>query len=295
MPVVLLLLGIVTVVAGLLLAAPVLTVRDGSFDIAAITPGVVAIVGGFVLIGLGLAVRALQRIERAIAERPAPVAAGTAEAPGATEAPDAAVRIPFPPKLESSTQSASAAAQASKATEDATLERMSVKFPNLTRIENTPATEGAEVSSTLRPVVQAEEEIGELKNSAVFVRRGNGASPARVAPRFDLKPRAGIVPDIRAKSPVFKSVAAARRAAEQAASQAAVPPATAEPPLVDETAIEAAPAAEKTPAASVLKSGVVEGMAYTLYSDGSIEAQLPQGTLRFGSIAALREHIESGS
>jgi hypothetical protein len=44
---------------------------------------------------------------------------------------------------------------------------------------------------------------------------------------------------------------------------------------------------------SVLKSGVVEGMAYTLYSDGSIEAQLPQGTLRFGSIGALRNHIES--
>jgi hypothetical protein len=44
---------------------------------------------------------------------------------------------------------------------------------------------------------------------------------------------------------------------------------------------------------SVLKSGVVEGMAYTLYSDGSIEAQLPQGTLRFGSISALRSHIEN--
>jgi hypothetical protein len=45
----------------------------------------------------------------------------------------------------------------------------------------------------------------------------------------------------------------------------------------------------------VLKSGVVEGMAYTLYSDGSIEAQLPQGTLRFGSIGALRSHIENSA
>jgi hypothetical protein len=51
----------------------------------------------------------------------------------------------------------------------------------------------------------------------------------------------------------------------------------------------------KAEAASILKSGVIEGMAYTLYSDGSIEAQLPQGTLRFGSIAALRDHIESQS
>ena len=44
---------------------------------------------------------------------------------------------------------------------------------------------------------------------------------------------------------------------------------------------------------AILKSGVVEGMAYTLYADGSIEAELPDGTVRFGSIAELRAHIES--
>jgi hypothetical protein len=36
-------------------------------------------------------------------------------------------------------------------------------------------------------------------------------------------------------------------------------------------------------------------MAYTLYSDGSIEAKLPQGVVRFASVAELREHIESSS
>ncbi len=46
---------------------------------------------------------------------------------------------------------------------------------------------------------------------------------------------------------------------------------------------------------AILKSGVVDGMAYTLYADGSIEAQLPQGTVRFGSIAELRAHIESNA
>ena len=45
----------------------------------------------------------------------------------------------------------------------------------------------------------------------------------------------------------------------------------------------------------ILKSGVVDGMAYTLYTDGSIEAQLPQGTVRFESIAELRSHIENKS
>ena len=46
---------------------------------------------------------------------------------------------------------------------------------------------------------------------------------------------------------------------------------------------------------AVLKSGVVNGMPYTLYSDGSIEAQLPEGMLRFGSITELRNHIEQSA
>ena len=43
---------------------------------------------------------------------------------------------------------------------------------------------------------------------------------------------------------------------------------------------------------TVLKSGVVDGMAYSLYSDGSIEAQLPEGMMRFASIDELREHLD---
>ena len=51
--------------------------------------------------------------------------------------------------------------------------------------------------------------------------------------------------------------------------------------------------AQEERSVAILKSGVVDGMAYTLYADGSIEAQLPQGTVRFGSIAELRAHIEN--
>jgi hypothetical protein len=57
----------------------------------------------------------------------------------------------------------------------------------------------------------------------------------------------------------------------------------------------APPAPEAPPPVAILKSGVVDGMAYTLYTDGSIEAKLPQGTVRFGSVAELRSHIESNS
>ena len=52
---------------------------------------------------------------------------------------------------------------------------------------------------------------------------------------------------------------------------------------------------EQPHANAILKSGVVDGMAYTLYRNGSIEAKLPHGTVKFGSIAELRAHIESNS
>jgi hypothetical protein len=48
-------------------------------------------------------------------------------------------------------------------------------------------------------------------------------------------------------------------------------------------------------AVAVLKTGVVDGMNYTLYVDGSIEADLPQGMLRFASINDLRNHLEKNS
>lgn len=43
---------------------------------------------------------------------------------------------------------------------------------------------------------------------------------------------------------------------------------------------------------TILKSGVIDGMAYTLYTDGSIEAQLPTGLMRFASIDDLRTYLE---
>jgi len=46
---------------------------------------------------------------------------------------------------------------------------------------------------------------------------------------------------------------------------------------------------------TVLRSGVVNGMAYSLYSDGTIDAELSEGTMRFASIDRLRAHLDQGS
>jgi hypothetical protein len=72
------------------------------------------------------------------------------------------------------------------------------------------------------------------------------------------------------------------------------------PSTFPETTPEAAgdnrhPSAARTedqPPVTVLKSGVVDGMAYSLYSDGSIEAQMPEGMMRFASIDELRRHLD---
>jgi hypothetical protein len=70
-------------------------------------------------------------------------------------------------------------------------------------------------------------------------------------------------------------------------------PASAAAPIAPSPAQPAEPKAAQSP--TILKSGVVDGMAYTLYTDGSIEARLPQGTVKFASVAELRAHIESNS
>jgi len=48
----------------------------------------------------------------------------------------------------------------------------------------------------------------------------------------------------------------------------------------------------RSPAETIVKSGVVDGMAYSLYADGSIEAQMPEGMIRFASIEELRVHLD---
>ena len=52
------------------------------------------------------------------------------------------------------------------------------------------------------------------------------------------------------------------------------------------------PRRNETSPVTVVKSGVVDAMAYSLYSDGSIEAQTPEGMVRFGSINDLRAHLD---
>lgn len=151
----------------------------------------------------------------------------------------------------------------------------------------------------------ADERIGAAPSEALkasrldFLFRSKAARPAPQSENFetfwpgDARPgrSAGAEPQPRSDEN--------QRYADYAPSVQAPPPVQAPP--VQAAPVQASPGydrrGEPAPAetAAILKSGVVDGMAYTLYSDGSIEARLPHGTVRFGSIGELRAHIESNS
>jgi hypothetical protein len=299
----LLVLGGAIIAAGLALVGSGVSLQDRSFDPTNVMPGTTAIIGGCVLIGLAFVVRALLRVEHALMARPLSRSTPPGEIAGVASAEQSSepARIPFPPKSVPALPPQPAVTNAPPPTNDASLERLREKFPNLTQVESAPVVEETAVSLLPKAPTRPDEEIGEINNGHVPGRL-NGAAPARTAPQAEVNARAARAPE-GAKTSMFDSLwpKAQRKAGEATAPvpQMAPPPLPgSQPAEVNGSARSAAPpvAYPAAPAPlSVLKSGVVEGMAYTLYSDGSIEAQLPQGTLRFGSITELRDHIEQNS
>jgi hypothetical protein len=279
----LLVFGGVLTAAGILLGASGVSIHDRTFDTTIVTPGVVAAVGGLLLIGLGLALRVLQRIEQAIAMR------RTVPLEGAREpAP-----IPLPkPTLHPVTAPVVAASVGEKH-----VENLPEAAPALARLESSRVAEEAELS--VPPVTEpalptsVDVAVAEAEKTRT-AKRKNGALPARLAPRLDVNPRSPGASE-RPAGPSFEALWPKRPRPLQAAVAPAEEPETSFKPAA--AAVQTlAPDAEAAPEpVSVLKSGVVDGMAYTLYSDGSIEAQLPQGMLRFGSITELRNHIEQSA
>lgn len=303
----LLLLGAVTTAAGLALVTSGAT---GAFDAEIVTPGTVAAVGGLLLIGLGLTVRALQRIERALESQPMPRRVRSGEAAGAAvaERAEAAPQIPFPTRPRPASGSCVAAASAAPAPADeAAMGRLREKFQTLVRLENAPAVEEADVSLLPPAPAAARANGGATINGGAATHATATQARVRVAANArasgsSARPKGSMFDTFWPKGP------RPRKDGEETAAQASPPsaaerPPAAEPPQLSEAldpeprpdvAEEPAPPAQEA-AVSVLKSGVVEGRAYTLYSDGSIEAQFPHGMMRFRSIGELRNHIESSA
>jgi hypothetical protein len=292
---VLLAFGAVLTAAGTVLTASGVSLHDRAIDASVVTPGIVAIVGGLLLIGLGFGLRALRRIEQMLASRPASTVPRTTrlgETAEANEPGRISSAVKPAPRLQTASF-ATAAPSTGEKRADELLKKNSftAKFDTSRVVEETelsPKAPSPFVSSTMNEAVA---EVDKARSA-----RRSGA--ARITPRLDMNARSPAASE-RPSGPTFdalwpKGARPMRTAPQPAPAQADVSPAV-EPEQNSEPALEAPPPIDADESVSVLKSGVVDGMAYTLYSDGSIEAQLPQGTLRFGSITELRNHIEQSA
>jgi len=283
----LLVFGAVLGAVGAALALSGVSLRDGTFDAAILTPGIVAAVGGLLLIGLGLGLRTLQRIEQALAVRPMPRALLLSDTKPAelADASREAPPIPFAPKASRQPLPGVTPLESGEDAE---------KSP-----DNVPAL--GKMSPALPTIVVSPADKANAAGDMVRVAKGsNGAG----APPTTSQPQVGA----RSAMPAKPQRTPALDALWPKGPRPIRPPQSTPAQTATVAAIESAKGAAQAngPASpdrdedaitgvSVLKSGVVNGMAYTLYSDGSIEAQLPEGTLRFGSITELRDHIEQSA
>ncbi len=303
----LLVLGSVIAAAGLALVASGVSIQEHTFDASNVTPGTIAVIGGAILIGLAFVVRALLRVERALMARPMSRPARPGEALGAVVAaaqPSEQARIPFPPKSKTIPQPPPVPAAAQPAAVEGAVPE-SLRPPVPPPMENAPVVEESDVSLLPNAPARSDQDSGEVHHGVAG--RGNGAAPgqgraAGCRQRSAAAAAATRNRKVRFSIPFGRRRSARRRKFRQRplprrprlrrshrrSQYRNTPRQQANQP--DPQARGGATAGTRV--VSILKSGVVEGMAYTLYSDGSIEAQLPGGTLRFGSITELRNHIE---
>jgi hypothetical protein len=273
----LLVFGAVLGVAGVLLTIAGVSLRDGSIDAGILTPGIVATVGGVLLIGLGAGLRTLQRIEQVLATRPMPRPLPIPDSK-AIELDDASRKtadLSLTPKPARSSQASDAVPEKRVEEAEPVGERIPPSLPSI----------------TLANPADAEVEAVPAGKGANGTRAGRAAGPANIRPVA--------APLERRKGPAFDLLwpkgQRPQRAVEPRSSQTDVVAAVEAAKTAEHGNGPAPDADAPTAGASVLKSGVVNGMPYMLYSDGSIEAQLPEGVLRFGSITELRDHIEQSA
>ena len=283
----LLIAGIFAVLAGLLAIVFGFTVREFSLGSTLIIAGTIGVCSGMLLAGLHVVVLELKGIARRLAASAAPEVRVRPVLPGLAM-PSAPVSEPFPApamKIEPPPPPPAAGPPPWQG-EAAARERPRVEpppepeAPTPPAVQETPRRRNLLFASTSRK----ERERAEAKATEGLPPqpRDEPAEPAAPdsppASFDDAWPR----PD-RMRPP--EPPAAGRRPPPRSPSPFAEP---GPPPPPPEPAVEQAPV-------TVLKSGIVDGMAYSLYSDGSIEAQMPEGMMRFASIDELRAHLDQRS
>lgn len=285
--------GIACLLAGLLAIGFGIPVKEFSFGNTLILAGAVATCTGLVIVGLWVVVRELKTIARRLGAGASSELEGTGLHP-TTATPPRAQPAEGGGFLFSRDQlAAEGTAGAELDAPPPWRDEAAARSPRA----DMPPLEPAEVAPAAKPrrnlmfssTSRRERERAQARSAELSA---NEPGPAQVAmppaPEIREAPSATF-DDAWPKSERSRSAEApAQRRSGRAPSTFSEPAADAaepdrRPPVVRN---------EDQPPVTVLKSGVVDGMAYSLYSDGSIEAQMPEGMMRFASIDELRAHLD---
>jgi hypothetical protein len=298
-------------------------IPDNAFGIGntLITAGVTALVGGLIVASLGVVVAQLQRLAEALISRtPARAARPLDNMFGAAGSRDmTGVQFPARPKADAREPYSLEPRVGAPAPADMRADETSAPpfAPALRNPEESEVTVEDDVSLSPRHPMAGRQMAADLDEPARNMSFGHesAATEPREEPMLDANWRPSPRPAPATPAPVRKSHSTYFDAMWPAESKPAKEPEsrpvdaevepfvpTFEPPQHEPVAEPAAQAEPEAPApenepqpVAILKSGVVDGMGYTLYVDGSIEAELPQGTLRFASINELRAHLEKNA
>ena len=317
--------GAAAVMVGVVMVGFGIPINEFSFGNTLIGAGTTAAVGGLIVIALGVVVTQLHRINEALGTR-APIRTSRPldifETAAATRAAPAPGRIAFPPKPKTDTAIRETRTDVA-APADLPIEGHQAQSfaPTLRNPDEPPVTVEDDVSlSPQHPMAAPAAAAGDLREPAAapsasppFGVSGSGMADTHHEPALDAGWRSPSAAPAQTREPHTAYFDAMWPVEPKPAPKPARSPAGTEvrpyEPKLDLPPLEtvAAPAEHAEPeaptllpeneprAVAILKSGVVDGMGYTLYVDGSIEAELPQGTLHFASINELRSHLETNS
>ena len=252
-------MGVVTAMAGAVMIGFGIPINEFGIGNTLISAGTTAVVGGLVLIALAATLRQLRTVAEAAQSRGWPAAT-----------PDSRPPSPYPPSrfgapgpIAAPPTSPGAPAEREAGLEPARSDyslrpRFTARPPPTERGDRGPLRKEEEAYSSPREYDREPEE-----EEAPFVpARGANARGERPG-GFD-----AIWPAATSEAKPLPSASHDETDSDRD----------------DEGTVDTAPS-------SILKSGVIDGMVYTLYTDGSIEAELPQGTLKFASIDELRDYL----
>jgi hypothetical protein len=281
----LLALGILVTAVGAVMLAFSVPLTDLA-GIALFTSGMIAAVGGLVLIGLSAAVRSLSQIAERLAIQPPSLPSVAAVG---HEAPAPRPRRTAPEPLVAAAVTASAASKAPEVPKPADAPQVTEEAPKgallgwfgrqkgaVTAKSESPPEAPAGRAEPPRVQAAASEtgaQNGRFDAAAVEI----GASARPLAPQQAPESFPAVVTRPIPMGPVV----------------AAEPPVRSAPRPAPPSAQKPGAAQNGTAATTVYRSGVIDGMAYSLFMDGSIEAELPTGRARFGTIDELQKYLVS--